>query len=139
MRERTKVLFEQPGDDWQDRSRTISLNDDISKFQYLRVYVGFGNDGFQVNEILVNDILFPRTDWAWMWTHWYGGGTPGAIGSMRINGWRRAANSDDFVVNITRITYLNDGTAAYTGATNNQWGPVQIYKVIGVYKDEVTE
>lgn len=139
MRERTKLLFQQSGDDYGGRSRTIALNDDISKFQYLRVYVGYGNDGMEVNEILVNDKLFPRTTWAWMWTHWFGGGTPGAIGSMRINGWRRAANSDNFEVSISRITYLNGGTAAYTEVTNNTWAPVQIYKVIGVYKDEVSE
>lgn len=139
MRERTKLLFQQAADDYGQRTRTIALNDDLTKFKYLRVYVGYGNDGMQVNEILVDDLLYPKSSWSWMWTFWFGGGTPGAMGSMRINGWRREANTNTYVCNLSRITYLNNGTAAYSEATNNEWAPVQIWKIVGIYKDGVSE
>lgn len=138
MRERTKLLFEQPGDDYTLRTRNITLNDDIDKFELLRIYLSFGADGLTVIETPVG--LFDALNTTFMWTYHIAGGGNGTIGSQRINLYRRDANNKrNLTIMLTRLTYLNAGTAAYTEQANNQWGPVPIYKIIGVYKEGITE
>lgn len=136
MRERTKVLYE-AGDDGAARDRSFTI--DISKFQFLRIYCGYSNDGYTITEVPLFDDMFPIENWAWLWTFYWGGGTPGAIGSMRFNGFRREENSNTYTVNLSRLTYLNGGTSEYSETANNTWGPAPIYKIVGIYKDGVSE
>lgn len=129
MRE-VKTLLYGPAPLDSDRSTTVTLNDDIDKYDLLRVYLGFSTDGFSVIEIDLTDRNYAGT--INIWTFYNGSASKTAIGSLRWNDFRYNGNKKQLPVYRTVLTYLNAGTNAYTNNVNNVWGPRPIYKIYGV-------
>lgn len=129
MRE-VKTLLYGPAPLDSDRSTTVTLNDDIDKYDLLRVYLGFSTDGFTVIEIDLSDRNYASV--INFWTFYNGSTSKTAIGSLRWNDFRLNNSKRNLPIHRTVLTYLQAGTNAYTNNTNNVWGPKPIYKIVGV-------
>lgn len=129
MRE-VKTLLYGPAPLDTDRSTTVTLNDDIDKYDLLRVYLGFSTDGFTVIEIDLSDRNYASI--INFWTFYGGSASKTAIGSLRWNDFRLNNSKRNLPIHRTLLTYLQAGTSAYTNNTNSVWGPKPIYKIVGV-------
>jgi hypothetical protein len=66
-----------------------------------------------------------------------GGGTIGAVGSLRFYIMRKGTTASTSTTQINfyrvKLTYLNDGTSQYTNNTNGAaWAKSPIRKIVGV-------
>lgn len=129
MREVTTLLYG-PYLDVNTRQRTMTLSDDITKYDLLRVFCGFDNDGYQVIEWDLRDRDY--TSFVNFWSFYEGSESKLSPGSLRWNDFKLNNSKTQLPVNRTVLCYLNDGTNAYTMLTNNTWGPVPVYKIVGV-------
>lgn len=127
MRTEKTVLYESNDG---SRSRSITLSDDIDKYNVVRVYLGFDNDGMSIIELNVK--TFYRDNSAgFLWTYYWGGANATANGSMRLILFTRPANDKRTLNSSAAVaTYLNSDP--YSSIVNNTWLPVPIYKIVGV-------
>ena len=129
MREVTTLLYG-PIVDAADRQRTMVLSDDITNYDLLRVYCGFLNDGYQVIEWDLRNRDY--TSVVNFWSFYLGSTSKTNPGSLRWNDFRLNNSKKNLPIYRTSLCYLNAGTDAYTMNTNNDWGPVPVYKIVGV-------
>ena len=130
MREISKVLYESNNGASTNRPRTINLSDSVLNYDVLRIYCGFDSDGYTINELNVKTFARTTGD-SFVWTYYWGGGTAGTNGSMRLGVYKLPQDNKSQLVASTFIaTYLNANP--YTVQGNNDWLPVPIYKIIGV-------
>lgn len=129
MREVTTLLYG-PYELDSQRQRTMVLTDDITNYDLLRLYCGFVNDGYQVIEWDLRDRDY--TSVINFWSFYLGSTSKTNPGSLRWNDFRLNNSKRNLPAYRTVLCYLNDGTNAYTMNTNNVWGPVPVYKIVGV-------
>ena len=129
MREVTTLLYG-PYELDSQRQRTMVLNDDITNYDILRLYCGFYNDGFQVIEWDLRDRDY--TSVVNFWSFYLGSTSKTDPGSIRWNDFRLNNSKRNLPAHRTALCYLQAGTNAYTMNQNNVWGPVPVYKIIGV-------
>ena len=130
MREINTILYESNNGISTGRPRTITLSDSALNYDVLRIYCGFDNDGYTINELNVK--TFGRTNGdGFVWTYYWGGDVAGTNGSMRLGVFKLPQNNKSQLVATSFIaTYLNSDP--YTVQGNNDWLPVPIYKIIGI-------
>lgn len=130
MREITKDLYVSNNGSSNGRPRTITLSDDIINYDILRIYCGFDNDGYTINELNV-DTFYRTNANGFVWTYYWGGGTAGVNGSVRLAVFTNpTANKKQLSIGTAIATYLSSDP--YTVQGNNDWLPVPIYKIQGV-------
>lgn len=127
MREVKTLLYTDAG----GRSTTITLSDDITNYDILRIYVGYESDGYGVIEWDVKGRNY-ASGTINAWTFYQGGVAVDNPGSLRWNLFKFNNSTREATVSRTILTYLNLGTNAYTNNTNNSWGPKPIYKIYGI-------
>lgn len=130
MRE-VKTLLYNGGVDETTRGTSITLSDDITNYDTIRLYVGFISDGYNVVEWDVKDRNF-ASNTINAWTFYLGGVATDNPGSLRWNLFKFTNSTTQANVSRTVLTYLNTGTNAYTNNVNNIWGPKPIYKIYGI-------
>lgn len=129
MREVTTLLYG-PYELDSQRQRTMVLSDDITNYDLLRLYCGFLNDGYQVIEWDLRDRDY--TSVINFWSFYEGSTSKTDPGSLRWNDFRLNNSKRNLPAYRTVLCYLQAGTNAYTMNTNNVWGPVPVYKIVGV-------
>ena len=129
MREVTTLLYG-PKLESSDRSTSVVLSDNIENYDIIRIYCGYKDDGFTVNEIEVANR--PWTGTINLWTFYQGSSSKTAMGSMRWNDFSYTSSTKTLTVKRTLLTYLNAGSTNYSNTSNTDWGPKPIYKVVGV-------
>jgi hypothetical protein len=113
-----------------------NLSKPITDFDMLRFYCGFAADGIQVYEIPTWRFL-TNNDIMNIHLMYVGGGTIGAVGSLRFYIMRKGTTASTSTTQINfyrvKLTYLNDGTSQYTNNTNGAaWAKSPIRKIVGV-------
>ena len=115
---------------------TYNLSESITNFDMLRFYCGFAADSIQVYEIPTWRFL-TNNDVMNIHLMYVGGGTIGAVGSLRLyimsKGTTSSTSTTQLNFKCVKLTYLNDGTSNYTNNTNtSNWARSPIRKIVGV-------
>lgn len=130
MREVRTLLYNSNSTSQSNRPRTLTLSEDVGNYDVLRIYCGFGNDGYTINELNVNTFYRTNGD-GFVWTYYWGGGVAGTNGSMRYAVFKNpTSNKTQLTITAAIATYLNSDP--YTCQGNNDWLPVPIYKIYGI-------
>lgn len=128
MREVTTLLYG-PYPTLTGRTNSFVLSDSLHNYDLIRVYAGFDTDGYTVNEW---DLRNRPTNISNCWVFHNGSVSTNVPCSIRWNDFNYVDSTRTLTVKRAVLTYLNNGTNAYTNNTNNDWGPRPIYKIVGV-------